>query len=171
MSVPFPSPTTPAGSRAAVLLGYLDYFRSVLAAKVSGLPDDELGRSPLPSGWTPLQLIKHVTFVERRWLEWGFEGRAIPEPWGDEREGRWYVGPGETREALLAELADRAARTRATVEGHDLAEVGAASPRWDGADPPTLERVLLHVLQEYARHVGHLDIVRELLDGTVGEEG
>ena len=53
-----------------------------------------------------------------------------------------------------------------------LTDIGAPSERWDGAAPPALERVLLHLLhllQEYARHVGHLDIVRELLDGQVGD--
>ena len=170
MSLPFPSPTLPAESRSAVLLGYLDYFRSVLVTKTRGLPDAELRRSRLPSGWTPLELVQHLVHVERRWLEWGFEGQPVPDPWGDTRDDRWYVPAGETLDSLLAALADRAARTRAIVDRHDLDDVGAASPRWEGADPPTLERVLLHVLQEYARHVGHLDIVRELVDGTVGEE-
>jgi len=63
----------------------------------------------------------------------------------------------------------QAARTRAIVESHDLAEVGQPGPRWDGADPPELERILFHLLQEYARHVGHLDIVSELADGETGE--
>ena len=170
MSLPFPSPTLPAESRSAVLLGYLDYFRSVLVTKTRGLPDAELRRSRLPSGWTPLELVQHLVHVERRWLEWGFEGQPVPDPWGDTRNDRWYVPAGETLESLLAALADGAARTRAIVDRHDLDDVGAASPRWEGADPPTLERVLLHLMQEYARHVGHLDIVRELVDGTVGEE-
>ncbi len=52
---------------------------------------------------------------------------------------------------------------------HDLDEVGEPGERWDGADPPTLERVLFHLLQEYARHVGHLDIVAELAGGSTGE--
>ena len=52
---------------------------------------------------------------------------------------------------------------------HDLAETGRPGERWEGAEPATLERVLFHVLQEYARHAGHLDVVRELIHGTVGE--
>jgi uncharacterized damage-inducible protein DinB len=170
VSLPFPSPTLPAESRSAVLLGYLDYFRSVLVTKVRDLPDVELRRSRLPSGWTPLELVQHLTHVERRWLEWGFEGQPVPDPWGDTRDGRWFVAADETLDSLLVALADRASRTHAIVERHDLDEVGAAGPRWEGADPPTLERVLLHLMQEYARHVGHLDIVRELVDGTTGEE-
>jgi hypothetical protein len=169
MSLPFPSPTDPVGTRTEVFLGYLDYFRSVLVDKLDGLPESELRRSRLPSGWTPLELLKHVTFVEMRWLEWGFEGRPVAQPWGDSRDGRWHVGPDETLAELVQELHARAATTRAIVEAHDLSDVGLPGDRWDGAEPATLERVLFHLVQEYARHVGHLDIVRELTDGTVGE--
>jgi Protein of unknown function (DUF664) len=71
VNLPFPSPTVHYSSRAEVLLGYLAYFRSVLVAKLDGLPPAELRASRLPSGWTPLQLLEHPTFVERRWLVWG----------------------------------------------------------------------------------------------------
>lgn len=170
MSVPFPEPTSPVASRTEVFLGYLDYFRSVLVLKLDGLSEDELRRSRLPSGWTPLELVKHLTFVELRWLVWGFEGQDVADPWGDGRDDRWYVGPDETPAALLEAFQAQATVTRAVVAAHDLSDVGRPGDRWDGADPPTLERVLFHLLQEYARHVGHLDVVRELVDGTTGEE-
>jgi uncharacterized damage-inducible protein DinB len=169
VSLPFPSPTLPYPSRAEVLLGYLAYFRSVLLAKLDGLAEDELRRSRLPSGWTPLQLLMHLTHVERRWLVWGFEGEAVADPWGDQRDGRWYVPQEETLATLTAALHRQAERTNEIVLAHDLADVGQPGERWEGAEPATLERVLLHLVQEYARHVGHLDVVRELVDGTVGE--
>jgi uncharacterized damage-inducible protein DinB len=169
VSVPFPEPTTPAPSRAEVFLTYLDYFRSRLVGMLQGLPDDELRSSRLPSGWAPIELLKHLTYVEMRWLEWGFEGRDVADPWGDQRDDRWYVAPEETFGDLVAALHARAARTRAIVESHDLADIGQPGPRWDGADPASLERVLFHLLQEYARHVGHLDIVAELAGGQTGE--
>src|SRR5208282_2689415 len=76
----------------------------------------------------------------------------------------------ETLPGLLAGLRDQAARTRAIVESHDLDEAGQLGDRWDdGADPATLERILFHLLQEYARHVGHLDIVTELATAQAGE--
>jgi uncharacterized damage-inducible protein DinB len=169
VSVPFPEPTAPAPSRAEVFLRYLDYFRSTLVSKLEGLADGELRRSLLPSGWTPIELLRHLTFVEMRWLEWGFEGHDVGDPWGDAPDGRWYVAPEQTLEALVAELHARAARTRAIVEAHDLNEIGQPGERWDGAEPASLERVLFHLLQEYARHVGHLDIVSELAGGPTGE--
>ena len=169
MSAPFPEATTPAASRAEVFLRYLDYFRSRLVSKLQTLPDDELQRSRLPSGWTPLELAKHLRYVELRWLEWGFEGRDVGDPWGDSEGGRWRVDPDETLATLLAGLREQAARSQAIVEAHDLDEVGKPGERWDGADPATMERVLFHLMQEYARHVGHLDIVTELATGRSGE--
>lgn len=165
----FPSPTIPAGSRTEVFLRYLDFFRSRLVVKLHAMPEAELRRSRLPSGWTPLELLKHLRFMERRWLEWGFEGQAITDPWVDQRDGRWFVAEDESLDSLLAGLAEQAERSRAIIEAHDLAEVGQPGERWDGAEPATLERVLFHMLQEYARHVGHLDIVCELATGTTGE--
>ena len=76
----FPSPTRPADSRTDVFLGYLDYFRNRVAAKVDSLSAPEQRRTRVPSGWTPLELVKHLTFVEMRWLEWGFEGRPVDDP-------------------------------------------------------------------------------------------
>ena len=145
-----------------MFLRYLDYFRSQLADKLEALPAAELRRSRLPSGWSPLELLKHLRHVERRWFEWGFEGRDVGDPWADRRDGRWAVGPEETLASLLADLHDQAGRTRTIVGSHDLDETGQPGERWDGADPATLERVLFHVLQEYARHLGHLDIVVEI---------
>lgn len=80
MSVPLPEPTTPVPARAEVFLGYLGYFRSRLGGKLEALPAGELRRSRLPSGWTPIELLKHLAYVELRWLEWGFEGRDVPHP-------------------------------------------------------------------------------------------
>jgi hypothetical protein len=87
----------PLPSRAEVFIAYLDFFRSTLIAKVEQLSERELRTSRLPTSWTPLELVKHVTFVEMRWLEWGFEGQHIDEPWGDNRDGRWYVDESESK--------------------------------------------------------------------------
>jgi uncharacterized damage-inducible protein DinB len=165
----FPSPTIPAATRAEVFVRYLDFFRESLLAKIEALADEELRRSRLPSGWTPLELVKHLRYVELRWIEWGFEGRPVDEPWGDGRDDRWYVDPAETRAELVSALRAQGTHTSAAVAANDLAAVGVPGPRWDGADPPTLERILFHLVQEYARHLGHLDIVTELAGGPTGE--
>jgi Protein of unknown function (DUF664) len=130
VSLPFPAPTIPVSSRAEVFLGYLDYFRSRLVSKLKALPGDELRRGRLPSGWTPIELLKHLAYVELRWMEWGFEGRDVADPWGDRRDDRWHVAPGETLEELVAALHQQAARTRAVVESYDLADIGQPGERW-----------------------------------------
>lgn len=167
--VQFPEPTEPAGGRAEVFLRYLDYFRETVLLRVASLPPQAATRSRLPSGWTPLELLNHLCHVELRWLEWGFQGRDVAEPWGDQHGERWYVEPGETLDALAAQLRAQGETTRAIVTATALDQVGAPGPRWDGAEPPTLERVLFHLVQEYARHAGHIDIVTELAGGATGE--
>jgi uncharacterized damage-inducible protein DinB len=169
MTMPFPSPTIPIATRAQVFTGYLDYFRSRLISKVRSLPPEALRASILPSGWTPIELLKHLRYVERRWLEWGFDGRQVTDPWGDEQDGRWYVGPQESLADLVATLQAQAATTAAIVAAHELHEIGQPGERWDGAEPASLERVLFHLVQEYARHLGQLDVVSELAGGQVGE--
>jgi len=152
-----------------VLLDYLDYFRSVVRARAASLSDDQLRSSLVASGWTPLELVKHLVNVERRWLVWGFAGLEVDDPWADNRDGRWFVAPQESLEGLLTALTAGGERTRAIVMEHALTDSGAPGKRWAGADPATLERVLLHVTQEFARHVGQLDIVCELHGGATGE--
>ncbi|MCZ7418283.1 DinB family protein [Verrucosispora sp. WMMA2121] len=166
---PFPEPTVPADGRAEVFLRYLDYFRDSVVEKVAGLAEEERRGSRLPSGWTPLELLKHLRYVELRWIEWGFQGRDVADPWGDQRDDGWYVAPEESFAELTAALRAQGAHTRAVVEGTDLAARGAPGPRWEGAEPASLERVMFHLVQEYARHLGHLDIVAELAGGPVGE--
>jgi hypothetical protein len=135
--------------------------------RAGGLPGGELRRSRLASGWTPIELLKHVAHDELRWLEWRFEGRDAGDPWAGERDGRWYTAAGETPGELVAALHAQAARSRAVAQSHDLA--GAGQPG-DGRDEPAAPgRVLLHLLQEYARHIGHPGIVSELADGQIGE--
>jgi len=88
-----------------VLLGFLDYYRSVIARKIGGLTGAELRESRLPSGWSPLGLVKHLVYMERRWLRWGFLAEQIPDPYGDQDQpGRWHAGPGDTAVDLIAAL-------------------------------------------------------------------
>ncbi len=140
MSEPFPSPTLPASSRTEVFGRYLDYFRARVTVKIEALPAAELRRTRLPSGWTPLELLKHLRYVERRWLEWGFEGQDVGDPWADRADGRWHVADDETAATLLAGLRDQAARSRAIIGSHDLRRRGqtrgALGRRRPAAGPP-----------------------------------
>jgi hypothetical protein len=169
-STAFPDPASTSDVRG-LLLDYLDYFRGVVARKLEGLSADELTGSVVPSGWTPAGLVLHLVNVERRWLVWGFLGEMIDDPWADSAEGGGWVTPELDVDGLHGLLDEAAARTRAIVEGHDLDETARLGGRFkDPASAPQLHWILLHLVQEYARHTGHLDIARELVDGRTGEE-
>ena len=165
----FPEPTAEVGSRAAVFIGYLDYFRERLLSKVGAWSDQAARRSTVPSGWSPIELLAHLRHVERRWLEWGFLGLDVGDPWADQRDGRWYVAPDVPLTEVVAALRTQGARSRSIIEEHDLANVGRPGPRWNGQPPAQLERILFHLVQEYARHLGQLDVIVELIDGPTGE--
>ncbi|MFA1551561.1 DinB family protein [Actinomadura chokoriensis] len=155
-----------------LLLGYLDYYRAALLRKLDGMPDDELRTSRLPSGWTPLALLKHLAFVERRWFRWGFAAERVDEIWGDRDpdDGRWHVRPDEAAEEIRRLFLDECARSREIVASADLRDRARSGGGFDSSDHrPALIWILFHMVQEYARHVGQLDIVRELADGVTGE--
>jgi uncharacterized damage-inducible protein DinB len=167
-----PAPSEPAESLsdpAELLSAYLDWYREALLRKLEGLSDAQLRTSVVPSGWVPLALVKHLTHVERRWLQWGFAGVELDDPWGASEDIEWRPQPDESTAAILAAYRAECDRSRAITAGIALdqpaADGGAYAP---GDDRPTLAWVQVHLLQEYARHVGHLDIARELIDGTVG---
>jgi uncharacterized damage-inducible protein DinB len=152
-------------------LAWLDYYRDTVERKLAGLSEAELLTSRLPSGWSPLELLKHLVFMERRWLQWGFLAEQVERPWGDSgvEDAPWRLEAGDNLDDLLAALRAGGERTREIVTG-DLAAKAARGGRFGAeGEPPTLNWILFHVLQEYARHTGQLDIVRELADGATGE--
>ncbi|MFF0338766.1 DinB family protein [Kribbella sp. NPDC004875] len=153
-------------------LQYLDRYRGIIESKLTGLPEADLRTSRLPSGWTPLELLKHLIFMERRWLRWGFTAEQVAHPWGDSADnpdGPWTLEPGDTLAGLVAQLHAGGEFTRQVVSGADPAAIAAAGGRFGTDDRPTLNWILFHVLEEYARHAGHLDVARELADGATGE--
>lgn len=154
-----------------LLAGYLDYYRATVLQKLAGLGEVELRGSRLPSGWSPLELLWHLTHVERRWLVWGFDRQDVAAPWGDhDAAGRWRVPEGMSAAEVVRRFEEQCARSRQIVGAAGLADRASTGGRFDTeAEAPALSWILLHLLQEYARHAGHLDIARELADGRVGE--
>lgn len=155
---------------------YLDFYREQVISGVLALSGDERRRSRVPSEWTPLELLSHVLHMEQRWFVWGFLGEEVDDPWGDwtvdepcrTRHGRWHVPEDVTAEQLAERLRAVGRRTTEVLASHPPDAVAAGGGRFDD-DPATLRWICFHVLQEYARHVGHLDIVAELAGGHVGE--
>lgn len=171
MGTQLPEPSSSLADPAQLLVTYLDFYRSEAARKLADLSDDECRRSRLPSEWSPLELLSHLVHMERRWLVWGFAGEQVADPWGDGGpDGRWHVAAGSTVETLTAELMTGGVRTGRIVASARLSDFAAIGGRFSAEPTPTLGWILFHVLQEYARHLGHLDVARELADGVVGED-
>jgi hypothetical protein len=148
-------PAIVAGEKET-LLAFMRYLREAIIRKVEGLPDDKARHPGVPSGTSPLGIIKHLTGAELVWLQWAFLGRdPFPELSMD-------VADTDTVEACIASY--RAATTQADTIWASLNDLDAVSAR----ENRTLRWILVHTVEELARHAGHLDILRELLDGSVG---
>ncbi|WP_235530255.1 DUF664 domain-containing protein [Nocardioides sp. Root151] len=169
-----PAKSGPAGQ--ARWADYLDWVRDDIVNGVLSLSAGEQRTPRVPSGWTPIELLSHCLHMEQRWFVWGFLGEPVADPWGDWNtdepwvsddsdetlaRARWEVAPEVTAADLAAGLERTAERTRRVLR--DFAPDAVAAPGGRFAhDPPTLEWICFHVLAEYARHAGHLDIVTEL---------
>jgi uncharacterized damage-inducible protein DinB len=169
-----PARSGPAGARRWA--GYLDWVRGEMVRGVLALSYDDQRTPRVPSGWTPLELLNHVLHMEQRWFVWGFLAEPVAEPWGDwstpepwtsddsddiTPEARWAVPDGVTAQDLASRLDAVGERTRGVLRDFPLSATASPGGRF-ADDPPTLEWICFHVLAEYARHAGHLDIVAEL---------
>jgi uncharacterized damage-inducible protein DinB len=161
-----PRPDT--GDPVALFGAYLRFYRETAIAKVDALSPEDQRTSRLPSGWTPLELLLHLAHMERRWFLWNFEGEEIEAPWGDRRDGRWYVAPDVAADDVATALRQAGEHTEAVLASRELDEWSQPPADYPGPQAP-LGWICFHVLQEYARHVGHLDIAVELAGGPTGE--
>lgn len=158
-------PARTAGERAT-LAGFLDWQRATLAMKCEGLDADQLRRKELaPSELSLLGLVRHMAEVERSWF------RAVVG--GDESGSYWPRVNGEIADFLVDDADPDEAfsvwraecdNARAVVASHDLDE----PVEWKG-DTYALRWVVTHMIEEYARHNGHADLLRERIDGVTGE--
>jgi uncharacterized damage-inducible protein DinB len=158
-----------AWDERTTLLTMLQYTRDVAAAKCRDLAAEHVATAPLDT--SPLTtiggIVNHLRWVEHSWIENRFVGGPDLGPWTDESPDQEFIDGAETPiEQTLAAYAEQAARTDRIIEGLDLDDRSATPMR--GGEPPTLRWVVLHLIEENARHNGHLDILREMADGTTG---
>ncbi|AWB91939.1 DUF664 domain-containing protein [Aeromicrobium chenweiae] len=165
-----PEPHDALTDPAARIVDYLDFFRAEVRRQTGDLPDGLLHQVVVPSGWTIPQLVEHLVHMERRWVVWGFLGEQVPLPDADrDADDRWVTD--RPLDVLLDALDEGGRRTADVVDQHGPYERARTGGMFGENDElPTLLGILFHVMQEHARHAGHLDIVRELLDGTTGED-
>jgi hypothetical protein len=169
-TTPLP-PDTPITEEREVLEGFLDYLRVVLVRKTEGITDVEARRAACPpSDLTILGLIRHMTEVERIWFRATLgDGDAPPVYYGDahpdgDRDGDFHAPADAT-------LADAVARWRQEVETSQRILAGVADLAHEGHDRErrNVRWILVHMVEEYARHCGHADLLRQAVDGVVDD--
>lgn len=148
------------------LTGMLDFLRGTVVNKVAGLSDQQAFARPVPpSTLTPAGLAKHLTGVERFWFSIDFAGADLPWPWTEEHpDGNFVLAETDTLAGIVADYLLECDRSRAVVADAELDDVA----RGEGLSF-TLRYAVVHLIEETARHCGHLDLLSETLDGVTGE--
>ena len=149
-----------------ILTYSLDRHRAAVRWKLEGLDDEQLRRPMVPSGTSILGLVKHLAAVEYGWFGETFGRDVEPMPFDeDDPEADLRIEPGEATADIVA-FYDRAC----TAADAAIDEIGldGMGKSWNG-NAVSMRWVLVHVIEETARHAGHLDILRELLDGATGD--
>ena len=163
---------------AETLLAFLDYHRETLRLKTSGLDQEQLAATAAASTMTLGGMLKHLALVEDHWFSAVFLGREPAELWSDvdwdaDPDWEWHTAREDTPDQLRALFDDAVSASeqvvRAALEGREgldalseresRREEGRFSLRW----------IVVHMIEEYARHNGHADLIRESIDGQTGE--
>lgn len=157
-------------AEAHILLEFLDSQRGAVFAKVDGLPDEALRRPVFPSGWTCLGLVQHLAVDdERYWFRGIAAGEPVEFPTKDNDGAVWVVDPQCSTQSILDLYRDEIRRANAVLASIALdAPPLRTDPRWPNWKIPNFRWIVLHMIEETARHAGHLDTARELLDGSTG---
>ncbi len=171
----------PDGDEAATLIGFLERNRANLRARCEGLDAAQLARTLPPSTMTLGGLLKHLAVVESGWLSEHFEdGPLVPPfdtaPWEEDTDWEWHSAADDTPEELF-EVFDRSVGQSRRIVGRALsADAPAGQTGLDtraartvhDQERVTLRWILVHLIEEYAQHNGHADLLRESIDGRTG---
>jgi uncharacterized damage-inducible protein DinB len=161
-------PVGPADERSS-LDSWLDYHRATLLMKCAGLTGEQLIQRPVPSSTLSLLgLVRHLADVERAWIRFRFAGQEIYSYYSTAEcpDGEFENADAASAEADYAMLVAEIDACRQLVEGRSLDETFIYGKQQIDCD---LRWVYVHLIEEYARHNGHADLIRELVDGAVGE--
>jgi hypothetical protein len=148
------------------LVGFSDWYRQVALNKVEGLSLADASRVSTPTGLSPLGVVKHLTWAEEGWFRGTFAGEVTG--WEGTSEESFAITPTDTVESVVQAYRDECAHSRRITDAAptlDKLSVGATELR----GRVSLRWVVIHMLEETARHVGHLDVMREQIDGRTGD--
>jgi hypothetical protein len=149
------------------VIGFLDFVNVTALNKLAGLTESQARMTPVASSpaLSPLGLVKHLTAVQRQHIQIHIAGADLASLWDpDDHDYEFRLTEQDTLESVVAAFDGECARSRRTLAGLDL-----ETPIQAYGEPNRAGRLLVDVLQECARHLGYLDVVRELIDGERGE--
>jgi uncharacterized damage-inducible protein DinB len=167
-----PLPPIREADERTTLVGMLDWYRDGVVSKVRGVSQEVAARAPMRSSTSIAGLVKHLALVEDSWFTVRLAGHEEPAVWAEadfdvDPDWEFHSAVDEPIDDLLALYAEACARSRAITDAHDLDHLTTGDDPL--VRPFTLRYLLVHMIEETARHLGHLDVLRELLDGTTGE--
>ncbi len=155
-----------------MLEAWLDFHRATLALKCSGLKDDQLRLAAVPpSPMTLLGLVQHMAEVERNWFQRVFANQNVPPVFGENNVDGYALGPDRGLDEVMAVWQSEVARGRELIADASLDDSGRLSEQeaaHAGEQAVSLRWIMVHMIEEYARHNGHADLIRERIDGVTG---
>ena len=165
-----PLPPIHAADERVMLAAMLEWYRDGVLSKVEDMRQSEATTSPLRSGTTPAGLVKHLALVEDSWFTHRLAGQPEPEPWAsapfeDDSDWEFHSANTEPLKHSVALYREACNRSRAVAAQHGLGDTAVDQRGREFS----LRFVYLHMVEETARHLGHLDVLRELADGATGE--
>jgi hypothetical protein len=150
------------------LCGFLDWYRDVAIKKLDGLSLDQASKAMTPSGLSALGIVKHLTWAERLWFRFRFSGEDVDVEHGaPDNAPTFVIDPDDTVDSIVAAYRDEIDRSRAIIAAASLDDIAAREHRVYGQT--SLRWIVVHMIEEIARHAGHLDLIREQLDGHTGD--
>ena len=159
----------PAAPEKEMIEAFLDWQRATLLCKLDGVSDEDLRRPGTASGLTLLGLVKHLADVERGWFRETFAGESLPGTWDPGDSGRyWRIEADETTEDVLSFYRNEVNLAREITGRAGLDDAASGAGPADQT-PYSLRWIMFHMIEETARHIGHADLLREAIDGQVGE--
>ncbi|HJE52014.1 MAG TPA: DinB family protein [Tessaracoccus flavescens] len=167
MTDPRPAPPYEAGERDTTV-GFLDFLRATIVRKCEGLTEEQLRSTPTFSAMTLLGLVRHLTMVERYWFQGVFLDADVEFWWSQEEpDGEWIVPADVTAADVLAAYKAECQISNRIVGEYPLETPSKYAPSDD--ERASLRWIVVHMVEETARHAGHADLLREAIDGVTGE--
>lgn len=168
---------SPTADEGATLRSFLDYYRSILIRKAEGISEAQARTTLGPSDLTLLGLVRHMAEVERGWFRRRFMDIDCDFLYcgdaslGEDADGDFHPSDTDTVAEALRALRDEIEFARASTGDVALDELAKADPPWNRIPGwrPTLRWIMVHLIEEYARHCGHADLLRQAVDGTTGD--